>query len=79
MLLVHGWIERHREAVNVLGLRGLVDGLAQPGELAAELLARIRLCCAPAPDDSAEHDAATATATPSDPAPSADSPPPAAP
>jgi DNA polymerase III subunit epsilon len=53
MLLVHGWIEHHREAVNVLTLDELADGDERSGALAAELLARIRLCVAPAAENGA--------------------------
>ena len=55
MLLLHGWIEQHREAVNVLALQGLAEGDDERrAALAAELLARIRLCVAPAPEQAGE-------------------------
>ena len=57
MLLLHGWIERHREAVNVLDLQGLVEGRDPAQDVAAELLARVRLCCAPAPAADSRADA----------------------
>lgn len=47
MLLVHGWIERHREAVHVLDLSELAAGSAPLEAFAAELVARVRLACAP--------------------------------
>jgi DNA polymerase-3 subunit epsilon len=46
ILLVHGWLLRHREAANVLDLTGLLGAAAGRRQAAAadELLARIRLC-----------------------------------
>ena len=55
MLLLHGWIEQHREAVNVLALQGLAEGDDERRTaLAAELLARVHLCAAPAPEQQGE-------------------------
>jgi DNA polymerase-3 subunit epsilon len=44
MLIVHSWINAHREAVNVLGLQDLLAGHRSAAETAAELLSRIALC-----------------------------------
>jgi len=46
ILLVHGWLLRHRQAVNVLDLTGLAGATADRRQAVAadELLARIRLC-----------------------------------
>jgi hypothetical protein len=61
ILLVHGWLQRHAEAVHVLDLAGLVapdtEGAGSRDAhhaaltgLAEELVARVRLCGAPAQD-----------------------------
>ena len=54
ILLVHGWLLRHRQAANVLDLTGLAGAAAGRRQAAAadELLARIRLCLT-APADEA--------------------------
>ena len=53
ILLVHNWLQRHREAANVLDLTGLVGAAAGRGQAAAadELLARIRLCLTTSADE----------------------------
>ncbi len=47
ILLVHGWLERHRTAVNVFDLRPLVAGEEPLAEAASELVRRVRLCASP--------------------------------
>lgn len=52
MLLVYGWLQEHRAAVNVLDLEDVVAGRRTPNEAAGELVERVRLCVAagiPAP------------------------------
>ena len=44
MLLVHSWLQSHREAANVLDLRALVAGRQALAEAAAALVDRVRLC-----------------------------------
>ena len=44
MLLVHSWVQSHREAANVLDLRDLVAGRQALAEAAATLVGRVRLC-----------------------------------
>jgi len=44
MLLVHSWLQSHREAANVLDLRSLLAGRQALAEAAADLVARVRLC-----------------------------------
>ena len=44
MLLVHSWLQSHREAPNVLDLRPLVAGRQTLAEAAADLTGRVRLC-----------------------------------
>ena len=44
MLLVHSWMQSHREAANVLDLRALVAGRQPLAEAAADLVGRVRLC-----------------------------------
>ena len=65
VLLVHGWLQRHAEAVHVLDVRALCDREAAREAqhaaltgLAEELVARVRLCGAPAAeaDDAGEAD-----------------------
>ncbi len=46
ILLVHGWLERHRAAVSVLDLRPLVAGEQELAAVAAELIRRVRLSAA---------------------------------
>ena len=48
MLLVHSWVQSHREAANVLDLRALVAGRQALAEAAAALVGRVRLCAASA-------------------------------
>ena len=48
MLLVHSWVQSHREAVNVLDLRPLVAGRQTLAEAATALVGRARLCAASA-------------------------------
>jgi excinuclease UvrABC nuclease subunit len=43
MLLVHGWLERHRATPNVLDLRALVASDEVLAEIAVELVGRVRL------------------------------------
>ena len=47
MLLVHSWIEQHREAPGVLDLRDLFAGRRPLDSTAAALVGRVRLCAAP--------------------------------
>ncbi len=47
MLLVHSWIEQHREAPGVLDLRDVVTGQRAPDSAAAALVERVQLCAAP--------------------------------
>lgn len=47
MLLVHAWLQGHREAVNVLDLSDLIAGRRPLAEAAGELITRVRLCAAP--------------------------------
>jgi DNA polymerase-3 subunit epsilon len=47
MLLVHSWIEQHREAPGVLDLRDLCAGRRPLDSAAAALVGRVRLCAAP--------------------------------
>jgi len=44
MLLVHSWLQSHREAANVLDLRALVAGRQSVAEAATALVGRVRLC-----------------------------------
>ncbi len=44
MLLVHSWVQSHREAANVLDLHGLIAGRQALGDAAADLVGRVRLC-----------------------------------
>ncbi len=46
MLLVHSWLQSHREAANVLDVRDLLDGRQPLAEAAAALVGRVRLCAA---------------------------------
>ncbi len=66
ILLVHGWLQRHAEAVHVLDVRALARGDDERRDaahavltsLAEELVARVRLCGAPAAEgDDADGDA----------------------
>jgi len=59
VLLVHGWLQRHAEAVHVLDVRALRDEAAAREAqqaaltgLAEELVARVRLCGTPTPEAS---------------------------
>jgi DNA polymerase III subunit epsilon len=47
MLLVHGWLEQHLAAINVLDLEPLIEGDQPLEQIAAELVQRVRLCAAP--------------------------------
>ncbi len=47
MLLVHGWLQAHAEAVNVLNVGALIDGRLPLAAAACELVRRVRLCAAP--------------------------------
>ncbi len=47
MLLVHSWIDQHREAPGVLDLRDLVTGRRSLESAAAALVERVHLCAAP--------------------------------
>ncbi len=47
MLLVHSWIDQHREAPGVLDLRDLVTGRRPLESAAAALIERVHLCAAP--------------------------------
>ena len=59
MLLMHGWLQHHAEAVHVLDAASLAGDAAREAHhaaltaLAAELVARVRLCGAPAEEDDA--------------------------
>jgi hypothetical protein len=44
MLLVHSWLQSHREAANVLDLRALVAGRQALAEVTTDLVGRVRLC-----------------------------------
>ncbi len=44
ILLVHGWLQEHREAVNVLDLSDVIAGRRPRAEAADELVRRVRLC-----------------------------------
>jgi hypothetical protein len=44
MLLVHSWVQTHREAANVLDVRAMVAGRWPLAETAAALVDRVRLC-----------------------------------
>ena len=44
MLLVHAWLQSHREAPNVLDLRDLAGGREPLADAARTLVARVRLC-----------------------------------
>ena len=44
LLLVHSWLTSNRESVHVLDVRDLAGGRRSPGDLAATLLERLRLC-----------------------------------
>lgn len=44
MLLVHSWLQSHREAAHVLDLRALIAGRQALTEAAAALVDRVRLC-----------------------------------
>ena len=44
MLLVHSWVQSHREAPNVLDLRALLAGRQSLAEAAAAFVGRVRLC-----------------------------------
>jgi excinuclease UvrABC nuclease subunit len=44
ILLVHGWLQEHREAVNVLDLGDVTARRRAPAEMARELVERVRLC-----------------------------------
>jgi hypothetical protein len=46
MLLVHSWLQSHREAANVFDLRALGAGRKALAEAAAALVDRVRLCAA---------------------------------
>ncbi|MCX6371820.1 MAG: GIY-YIG nuclease family protein, partial [Actinobacteria bacterium] len=46
MLLVHSWLQSHREAANVLDMCDLLDGRQPLAEAAAALVGRVRLCAA---------------------------------
>ncbi|MCX6363133.1 MAG: exonuclease domain-containing protein [Actinobacteria bacterium] len=48
MLLVHSWVQSHREAANVLDLSALVAGRQALAEAAAALVGCVRLCTASA-------------------------------
>lgn len=50
MLLVHGWLQSHAEAVNVLDTRALIDQHASLPDAASELVRRVRLCSAGLPE-----------------------------
>ncbi|MBE3031951.1 MAG: hypothetical protein IMZ74_01950, partial [Actinobacteria bacterium] len=44
MLLIHSWVQSHREAAHVLDLRALVAGRQGLAEAATALVERVRLC-----------------------------------
>jgi DNA polymerase III subunit epsilon len=49
MLLVHAWLQSHREAANVFDLRALLAGRRSLAETATSLVERVRLCVATSP------------------------------